>query len=70
MLNQKGASLRAMLKEIDAELLTAEPGAMSDLNEQRAEVMGELRKLSGLGQRSPPTKQEEGGGASTTLPPQ
>jgi hypothetical protein len=70
MLNQKGASLRAMLKEIDAELLTAEPGAMSDLNEQRTQVMDELRKLSGLGQRPPSTKQEEGGGASTTLPPQ
>jgi hypothetical protein len=70
MLNQKGASLRAMLKEIDAELLTAEPGATSDLNEQRTQVMDELRKLSGLGQRPPATTQEEGGGASTTLPPQ
>jgi hypothetical protein len=70
MLNQKGASLRAMLKEIDAELLTAEPGAMSELNEQRTQVMDELRKLSGLGQRPAATTQEEGWGASATLPPQ
>jgi hypothetical protein len=69
-LNQKGASLRSLLREIDLELQTAPEEDVSELHSQRLEVMRELRKLSGLAPPPAPTTQEEGGGASTTLSPQ